>query len=77
MLGDAVLFHSERKGEQLRAKERAGVSGKEAQGGADNGHQLVASRPGIGQWWPRGGHARLSVGHAGRGAAFFRPRSEA
>ena len=44
MLGGAVLFRGERKGEQLRAKERAGVSGKEARGGADNGRQLMVSR---------------------------------
>ena len=43
VLGGAVLFCGESKGEHGRARERAGVSGEEARGGADNGRQLTAS----------------------------------
>ena len=39
-----LWFRGERKGGQSRARERVGVSGKEARGGADNECHLAASR---------------------------------
>jgi len=62
VLSGAVLFRGERRGEHGRARERAGVSGEEARGGADNGHQLTASmarrRPTVATWRPRSGAGR-------------------
>ena len=58
-----MLFRGERKGEQPRATERAGVSGKEARGGADNERQLKASRAHRRPALATGGHALWPVGH--------------
>jgi len=65
-----MLFRGERKGEQPRATERAGVSGKEARGGADNERQLAASRarrrPIAATRWPCSTTGRPRLGAARR-----------